>query len=196
MQSVPQRCREPPNDLFAGRTGWPEAARSHDSLMVDHVSDMLKVNIADAKAHLSSYLGRVAQGETIVLCRRNVPVAEIRPLAQRRTEKRPVGTDPGLVVPDSFFEPLPDDLLRAFEGGAADEPDETGGRLETDPVVQLRRQREARLEAFFAQKKHLSFRDEAPRSLNEVTARLQSPLAVDRTALATAAERLQLSNPR
>ncbi len=157
---------------------------------------MLKVNIADAKAHLSSYLDRVAQGETILLCRRNVPVAEIRPLAQRRTEQRPVGSDPGLVVPDSFFEPLPEDLLRAFEGGATDELDETGGRVETDPVVQLRRQWEARLEAFFAQKKHLSFRDEAPRSLSEVTARLQSPRVLDRTALATSAERLLLSNPR
>ncbi len=108
---------------------------------------MLKVNIADAKAHLSSYLDRVAQGET-------------------------------------------------FEGGATDEVHETGGRVETDPVVRLRRQWEARLEAFFAQKKHLSFRDDAPRSPNEVTARLQSPRTVDRTALATAAERLLLSNPR
>ena len=155
---------------------------------------MLKVNIADAKAHLSSYLDRVAQGEIVVLCRRNVPVAEIRPLAPRRTEERPVGSDPGLVIPDSFFEPLPEDLLRAFEGGGTDEPEETGGRV--DPVARLRRQWEARLEAFFAQKKHLSFRDEAPRSLNEVTARLQSPRALDRTALATAAERLLLSNPR
>ena len=156
MQSVPQRCRKPSGDLFVGGTGRPEAAR----------------------------LDRVARGETIVLCRRNVPVAEIRPLAQRRTEERPVGIDPGLVVPDSFFEPLPEDLLRAFEGGATDEPAKTDGRVETDPVVRLRRRWEARLEAFFAQKRHLSFRDDAPRSLNAVTARLQSPHALDRTALA------------
>ena len=41
---------------------------------------MIPVNIADAKAHLSRYLGRVERGETILLCRRNVPVAELRPL--------------------------------------------------------------------------------------------------------------------
>ena len=157
---------------------------------------MLKVDVADAKAHLSSYLDHVARGETIVLCRRNVPVAELRPLPQRRTEERPVGIDAGLVVPDSFFEPLPEDVLRAFEGAATDEGDTTGGQVETDPVAGLRRQWEVRLEAFFAQKKHLSFCDDEPRSLSEVTARLQSPLAVDRTALATAAERLLLSNPR
>ena len=157
---------------------------------------MLRVDVADAKAHLSSYLDRVARGDTIVLCRRNVPVAEIRPIAKQRAEKRPVGIDPGLVVPDSFFEPLPEDVLRAFEGDATDEGDATGGQVETDPAARLRRRWEVRLEAFFAQKKHLSFLDDEPRSLNEVTAHLQSPLAVDRTALATAAERLLLSNPR
>lgn len=39
---------------------------------------MLKVNIAQAKAHLSKYLESVERGETVVLCRRNVPIAEIR----------------------------------------------------------------------------------------------------------------------
>ena len=33
------------------------------------------------------------------------------------TEPRPIGTDPDLVVPSSFFELLPEDLLDTFEGG-------------------------------------------------------------------------------
>ena len=78
---------------------------------------MLKVNIADAKAHLSQYLQSVERGETVVLCRRNVPVAEIRPLPRPPREERPVGIDRGLKIPDSFFEPLPDEILRAFGGG-------------------------------------------------------------------------------
>ena len=45
-----------------------------------HSQTMMRVNIADAKTHLSRYLRRVKQGEVVVLCRRNVPVAEIRPL--------------------------------------------------------------------------------------------------------------------
>ena len=40
---------------------------------------MRRINLADAKAHLSQYIDSVERGETIVLCRRNVPVAEIRP---------------------------------------------------------------------------------------------------------------------
>jgi prevent-host-death family protein len=75
---------------------------------------MIQVNIADAKAHLSRYLVRVEQGETVVLCRRNVPVAEIRPLPKRPGGLRPVGIDRGMVVPPSFFEPLPDDMLASF----------------------------------------------------------------------------------
>ena len=50
-----------------------------------------------------------------------INLAEIRQSPKPLTEPRPVGTDPGLVVPDSFFEPLTDNLLDAFEGAGADE---------------------------------------------------------------------------
>ena len=77
---------------------------------------MIRVNIAEAKAHLSSYLDAVQKGEIVVLCRRNVPIAEIRPLPRRLLEPRPVGIDRGMTVPASFFEPLPGELLDTFEG--------------------------------------------------------------------------------
>ena len=78
---------------------------------------MIRINVTEAKTHLSRYLRRVERGETIVLCRRNVPIAEIRPLAKQTREPRPVGVDRGMTIPDAFFEPLPDDLLATFEGG-------------------------------------------------------------------------------
>ena len=78
---------------------------------------MIRINVTEAKAHLSRYLKRVEQGETIVLCRRNEPIAEIRPLPKRARGPRPVGIDRGLTIPAAFFEPLPDNLLAAFEGG-------------------------------------------------------------------------------
>ena len=52
-----------------------------------------------------------------MLCRRNTPIAEIRPLPKPLVKARPIGSDPDLKVPDSYLEPLPDELLRAFEGG-------------------------------------------------------------------------------
>jgi len=80
---------------------------------------MIQVNIHQAKTHLSRYLERVVAGETVVLCRRNQPVAEIRPLRQPTAEPRPFGLAKGTFsVPPSFFEPLPDDEIAAFEGGS------------------------------------------------------------------------------
>ena len=76
---------------------------------------MIRINIAEAKAHFSRYIETVEKGETVTVCRRNVPVAEIRPLPQVLEKKRPVGIDRGMEVPASFFDPLPDDLLAAFE---------------------------------------------------------------------------------
>lgn len=80
---------------------------------------MNKVNIADARARLSRYLARVEAGETIVLCRRNVPIAEIRPIRAEPAEQRPIGIDRGMTVPESFFEPLPDEIRRTFGGAGA-----------------------------------------------------------------------------
>lgn len=77
---------------------------------------MLRLNIAEAKTQLSRHLARVERGETILLCRRNVPIAEIRPIPPRSTEPRPVGIDRGMAVPPGFFDPLPAELLAAFDG--------------------------------------------------------------------------------
>ena len=83
-----------------------------------HNKVMNQVNLADAKAHFSHYIERVEKGDTIILCRRNVPVAEIRPLKAKRQEPRRVGIDRGMQIPQSFFDPLPEELLDEFEGGA------------------------------------------------------------------------------
>ncbi len=78
---------------------------------------MIRWNIHEAKTHLSKYLDRLARGEKILLCRRNVPIAEIRPLPPKTGSKRPIGLTKGLFeVPGSFFEPLPDDVVDSFSG--------------------------------------------------------------------------------
>ncbi len=78
---------------------------------------MIRLNIHEAKTHLSRYLQRLAKGETILLCKRNVPIAEIRPLPLERASARPIGLAKGkLQLPPKFFEPLPPDVLEAFYG--------------------------------------------------------------------------------
>ena len=82
-----------------------------------HYRIMKKVNVHEAKARLSELIDRVAENETVVICRRNVPVAELHPVPQARRRKRPIGLARGTFeVPEAFFAPLPDDVLEGFEG--------------------------------------------------------------------------------
>jgi prevent-host-death family protein len=75
---------------------------------------MAKVNIRELKARLSEFVERVEAGETIVVAKRNEPVAELRPIPRR--PKAAIFGKPvkGLEVPSSFFEPLPDELIATF----------------------------------------------------------------------------------
>lgn len=78
---------------------------------------MIKLNIHEAKTHLSKYLAKLKPGERILLCNRNHPIAEITALSETPVHPRPIGLAKGrFSVPRSFFEPLPDELLHAFEG--------------------------------------------------------------------------------
>ncbi len=78
---------------------------------------MLKVNLAEAKANLSRYLAKASQGEPVVICNHNVPVAELRALPPHSNRPRPIGLCKGQFhVPPRFFQPLPDDLVAAFRG--------------------------------------------------------------------------------
>lgn len=76
-----------------------------------------QVNIHDAKTNLSRYLAELAPGERLVLCNRNQPVAEVRSLRKKAVRKPRIGAAAGkFAVPDSFFEPLPDEISKAFSG--------------------------------------------------------------------------------
>ena len=77
---------------------------------------MKTVNIHEAKTHLSRLLDDVLAGEEVVITRRGEAVASlvaVKPHSQRR-----FGMDRGrFVVPDDFDDPLPGDLLDAFDDG-------------------------------------------------------------------------------
>ena len=81
---------------------------------------MIRLNIHEAKTHLSRYLDRVVNGESIILCKRNMAIAEIRPLPLVRKSERPVGLAKGMFqVPKEFFDPLPEETTASFYGEQA-----------------------------------------------------------------------------
>jgi len=79
---------------------------------------MKRVNMHDAKTHLSRYLAELGPNETLVICNRNQPVAELR-LIKKKPRGFRFGVAKGkITIPDSFFEPLPDEILKAFNDPA------------------------------------------------------------------------------
>jgi prevent-host-death family protein len=79
---------------------------------------MLMVNIAEAKAKLSEYVDAVAKGEHVIICNRNRPVAELRPIEAARPGPRDLSPMfPGeTFMTDAFFEPMTDGELREWYG--------------------------------------------------------------------------------
>ncbi len=77
---------------------------------------MKKVNVYEAKTHLSSLLDAVEEGEAVVICRRNVPAAELKRVPRPRRRRRPIGLLKSFRVAPSFFQALPRALLETFEG--------------------------------------------------------------------------------
>ncbi len=75
---------------------------------------MRKVNVQDAKTHLSRLLADVERGEDIAIARAGRVVARLVPA---NTGSRVLGGDLGRIrIADDFDAPLPADLLAAFEG--------------------------------------------------------------------------------
>jgi prevent-host-death family protein len=77
---------------------------------------MEKINVHEAKTHFSRLIERAERGEEFVIARAGKPVARLGPL-QKAPVKRRLGLLKGKIkVPDDFDAPLPEGVLRAFEG--------------------------------------------------------------------------------
>ena len=77
---------------------------------------MRVVNVHQAKTELSRLLARVEAGEDVVIARRGEPVARLV-ACQARVKRQPDILKGKLVVPDAFFDPLPEEELAAWESG-------------------------------------------------------------------------------
>ncbi len=81
---------------------------------------MITINVQEAKTHFSHYLDEVAKGESFILCKRNRPIAEIRPIPLKINTKRPIGLANGtFTVPATFFDELPEETIALFSGMAS-----------------------------------------------------------------------------
>ena len=72
------------------------------------------VNVHQAKTHLSRLLAQVEAGEEIVIARRGEPVARLV-ACKPRGRRQPDILKGKIVLPEGFFDPLPEDELRVWE---------------------------------------------------------------------------------
>ena len=76
---------------------------------------MSVVNVHEAKTHLSRLLARAEAGEEVVIARNGNPIARLVPFENRPGIRRFGAMKGRLVVDASFFEPLPEAELAAWE---------------------------------------------------------------------------------
>jgi prevent-host-death family protein len=82
---------------------------------------MIKVNISEAKVHLSRYIKAAKAGERVILCDRNVPVMELVPINHDHTRPvaRTFGRHRGQIKVAENFGQWDEEMERLFMGDAA-----------------------------------------------------------------------------
>jgi antitoxin (DNA-binding transcriptional repressor) of toxin-antitoxin stability system len=78
---------------------------------------MSTISVQDLQRDLFGFLQRVEAGESFLVVRGDHPLAEVRPVPAPAAAPRPFGLCAGqFTVPAEFDRPLPDDVLKEFEG--------------------------------------------------------------------------------
>lgn len=76
---------------------------------------MQQINIHKAKTQFSKLIAIVEKGDEVIIARYGEPVARLVPFQKRDTPRNPGSAKGKFTVPQEFFEPLPDDIIDAFE---------------------------------------------------------------------------------
>jgi len=81
---------------------------------------MITASVFEAKTNLSNLLKEAKKGEVVIITsgRSKTPVAKIEAIQPVAKKRLGALETPGFVLSEKFFEPLPEDELRLWEGGA------------------------------------------------------------------------------
>jgi prevent-host-death family protein len=77
---------------------------------------MRRFNIHAAKTQFSKLVDRAAAGEEIVIAKSGKPVARLVPFVTEKIPRRPGAMRGKIRIKKSFDNPLPEEILAAFEG--------------------------------------------------------------------------------
>lgn len=77
---------------------------------------MKTVNIHEAKTHLSRLIDQACEGKECIIAKAGKPVAKLSPFKPLKAVRRPGYLKGKIKIATDFDAPLPEELLRAFEG--------------------------------------------------------------------------------
>jgi prevent-host-death family protein len=76
----------------------------------------MKVNVGEAKTHLSKLLERVERGEEIIIAQAGKPVAKLIPYQEKKAPRVPGGLEGKIWIAPDFDDELPEEIAAAFRG--------------------------------------------------------------------------------
>ena len=81
---------------------------------------MISATIFEAKTRLSQLLKQAQKGEVVVITsgRERTPVARLEAIQPAKKKRLGALETPGFALTEQFFEPLPEEELRLWNGGA------------------------------------------------------------------------------
>jgi len=79
---------------------------------------MITATIFEAKTNLSALVKKAQKGETVIITsgRNKTPVAKLEPIEPVVKKRLGAMLIPGYEIPDSFWDPLPEEELKLWEG--------------------------------------------------------------------------------
>jgi antitoxin (DNA-binding transcriptional repressor) of toxin-antitoxin stability system len=78
---------------------------------------MSSISVQDIQRDVLAFLRRIEAGESFLVVSGGHPLAEVRPVPAPAAQPRPFGLCAGhFTVPPDFDLPLPEDILKEFEG--------------------------------------------------------------------------------
>lgn len=78
---------------------------------------MSTITVQDIERDPHAFLQRIEAGESFLVVRDERPLAEVRPMPTPAAQLRPFGLCAGqFTVPADFDRPIPDEILKEFEG--------------------------------------------------------------------------------
>ncbi len=74
------------------------------------------VNIHQAKTNFSKLIDAVMHGEEIIIAKAGKPAAKLVPITVQKPKRKPGALKGKIKISKDFNDPLPDEIINAFEG--------------------------------------------------------------------------------